>query len=235
MANPQSEWMLLVWLGLAACEHSTATPKREAAMTDERSGAPAPFPAPSATAPSAVAAAPPSAAAPSAAVVDRELAIHDLNASAKVRVKLPAAWTEAPLSIVLRDEFQEAIAGVQFTVICDAGCGDAELARAAEVVEQTFETRARPNVNTGDPVMDAVRLKVEVVEQGDVAGGKVRVARITKPAGLEGPYREQLYAVCVRGEKGAKIVAAQAWAPLDRQGDLGPLIVTACKTFEIVP
>lgn len=206
-------------------------------MTDERPGATAPSPSQPTAAPST---APPAVAAPpspgaSTVAIDRELTVNDLNASAKVRLKLPAAWTEAPLSIVLRDEFQEAIAGVQFTVICNADCGDAEVARTGEIVEQTFETRARPNVNTGDPAMDAVRLKVDVVEQGDVAGGKFRVARITKPAGLEGPYREQIYAVCVRGKKGAKVVAAQAWAPLGRERDLGPLIVTACKTFEILP
>ena len=166
--------------------------------------------------------------------VDRELEVQEPSASAKVRVKLPASWSANELSIVLRDEFKEAIAGVQFTVICNQGCGDDDIARMPRAVDQTFETKARPNINTGDPVMDAVRLDVAVVEQGDVPSGKFRVARVTKPAGLKGPYREQLYAVCVRAKPGAKVVAAQAWAPIDRERDLGPIIVAACKTFEIL-
>jgi len=166
--------------------------------------------------------------------VDRELDVKEPSASAKVRVKLPASWTASELMIVLRDEFKEAIAGVQFTVICNQGCGDDEIARIPKVVDQMFETKARPNVNTGDAAMDAVRLDVAVVDQGDVPSGKFRVARVTKPAGLKGPYREQLYAVCVRARPGAKVVAAQAWAPIDRERDLGPIIVAACKTFEIL-
>jgi len=212
--------MLVIFAALAACGRSSkATPKLEEAMTDQHSGTAAP---------------PPKAAPPTAPAVDREIAVTETSASAQVRVKVPAAWIADPVSVVLRDEFQEAIAGVQFTVICNAGCGDDELARAPRIVDQMFETRARPNVNTGDPAMDAVRLKVDTVEQGALADGAFRVARVTKPAGLQGPYREQLYAACVRVKKGAKSVAAQAWAPLDREGDLGPLIVAACKTFEIL-
>src|SRR4029079_18690376 len=107
------------------------------------------------------------------------LAVKEPSASAKVRVKLPASWTASELMIVLRDEFKEAIAGVQFTVICNQGCGDDEIARIPKVVDQMFETKARPNVNTGDAAMDAVRLDVAVVDQGDVPSGKFRVARVT--------------------------------------------------------
>jgi hypothetical protein len=189
------------------------------------------MPAPGSGRPPSPPAAPAAAAAPA---VDRELDVKEPSASARVRVKLPASWSANELSIVLRDEFNEAIAGVQFTVICNQNCGDDDLARMPEVLDQTFETKARPNINTGDPAMDAVRLHVAVLEDGELAGGKFRVARVTKPADLKGPYREQLYAVCVRAQPGAKIVAAQAWAPLDRERDLGPVIVTACKTFEIL-
>lgn len=77
-------------------------------------------------------------------------------------------------------------------------------------------------------------MNLEVVDQGDVPDGKFRVGRITKPADLQGPYRNQLYAVCARARPGSKIVAAQAWAPLAREAELGPIIVAACKTFEIL-
>jgi hypothetical protein len=208
----------------AACgrDGKTQLKNEEPAMTAQGSGRP---PTPPAA---------PAAAAAAAPAVDRELDVKEPSASARVRVKLPASWSATELSIVLRDEFNEAIAGVQFTVICDQGCGDEDIARMPKVLDQTFETKARPNVNTGDAAMDAVRLDVAVVEEGDLAGGKFRVARVTKPADLKGPYREQLYAVCVRAKPGAKVVAAQAWAPIARERDLGPVIVNACKTFEIL-
>lgn len=82
--------------------------------------------------------------------------------------------------------------------------------------------------------MDALRMNVDVVEQGDVPDGKFQVARMTKPAYWKRPYRDQLYAVCVRAKKGAKVVAAQAWAPIDKEAELGAMIVAACKTFEIL-
>lgn len=176
-----------------------------------------------------------SAAPPAPApIVDRELDVTSVNLSARVRVRVPATWAVSGITVALRDETQEAIAGVQFTILCDGPCGDDEIARLPQIVDQTFETRARPNINTGDPALDAVRMTVEPVDQGDVPNGTFRVARVRKPAGVQGPYRDQLYVVCARARPGSKVVAAQAWAPLDREAELGPVIVAACKTFEIL-
>jgi hypothetical protein len=217
MRRLRPTWFLLLIAALGACRRDSRTkPNEEAAMS----------------APNAVRPDPPDAAI--AQAVDREMTITDLDASAKLRVKVPAAWSASEGSVVLRNEYKEAIVGVQFTIICNKDCGGEEIARLSQIVDQTFETRARPNVNTGDPAMDAVRMKIEPVAEGDVPDGKFRVARVTKPADVHGPYREELYAVCVRAKRGAKVVAAQAWVTLDRQKDLGPVIVNACKTFEIL-
>jgi hypothetical protein len=215
-------WLFLVIVELAACGRDARTSSNAEAAMPQHAGGPI---APPST---------PDAAAAAAQATDRDIDITGLNASARVRVKLPASWSASEISVVLRDQYQEAIAGVQFTVICNAGCSDDDIARMPQVVDQTFDTRVRPNVNTGDPAMDAVRLKLEIVDQGEVPGGKFRVARVTRPAGLQGPYRDELYAVCVRAKRGAKIVEAQAWAPLAREQELGPVVVTACKTFEIL-
>lgn len=179
---------------------------------------------------------PPAGAAAAAPTgpVPREVQIKEMNASAKVRVKVPADWITEPVSVVLRNELKEAVAGVQFSVVCNANCGDDDVARFPKIIDTSFESQARPNRNTGDPARDAVRLNIEVLEEGDIPDGKLRVARITKPAGLKGPYREEIYAVCVRAKRGAKAVAAQAWAPSAREKELGSLIISACKTFEIL-
>lgn len=169
-----------------------------------------------------------------AQLADRELEIVEPSARARVRIKLPASWEVHETQLVLRDELKEAVAGVQFTVVCDEGCGDEELAKIPQILDRTFETKTRPNLGTGDPALDALRMNVELIAEGDLPDGKFRAARVTRPAGARGPYRDQLYAVCVRARKGAKVVAAQAWAPLDKEAELGEVIVTACKTFEIL-
>jgi hypothetical protein len=218
-------WCVSLAAALAACGRGSKPKANEEAPVPKQDD---PRATPSAGQPT------PPAAAPAASVVDRELDVASVNLRARVRVKVPAAWTVSGLQVVLRDEYQEAIAGVQFTVTCDGTCGDDEVAKLPQIVDQTFETRTRPNIGTGDPARDAVRMNLELVDQGDVPNGKFRVGRITKPADLQGPYRNQLYAVCARAKPGSKIVAAQAWAPLAREAELGPVIVAACKTFEIL-
>lgn len=162
----------------------------------------------------------------------REMTVPSLQG--RVRVKLPASWAQRPQSIVLENEVREAVAGVQFDVICEDKCEAADVARFPSIVDSSFKNQVQPNVGTGDPEMDAVRLDLKIVEEGEIPGGRFRVGRITKPAAVRGPYREQLYAVCVKGREGEPAVSAQAWAPLAREAELGPIIVEACKTFEVV-
>jgi hypothetical protein len=170
------------------------------------------------------------------AVAAREIPVLSTGGeTGNVRVRLPASWSRRAQSIVLEDEFHEAVAGVQFDVVCEKQCTDEDIARFGTILDSTFATRVRPNVNTGDPALDAVRMDLALVQEGELADGRFRVARVTRPAGLEGPYREQLYAVCVRGRPGGQAMAAQGWAPLAREADLGPIIVETCKTFEILP
>lgn len=193
---------------------------KEPAQTD-----PAAAPAGSAGAP----------ATPGAEPAMREMAVPSLRGGkGRVRVKLPASWTQRPQSIVLENEVREAEAGVQFDVICEDACKADDIARFPSIIDSTFKNQVQPNVGTGDPAMDAVRLDLKIVEEGEVPDGRFRIGRVTKPAGLQGPYREQLYAVCVKGREGEPAVSAQAWAPIAREAELGPIIVDACKTFEIV-
>lgn len=110
-----------------------------------------------------------------------------------------------------------------------------DVARFPKIIDTSFDNKSRPNQNTGDPKLDAIRLNVAVLEEGEVADGRFRVARVTKGPEVTGPIHDQLFAVCVRGRAGGKIVAAQAWVELARDDQLGKLIIDACKTFEILP
>lgn len=240
----------IVGLALLACDRGS-TAKEDRAM-----GKSADPPAPAAEKPAgavetpagaaeqpASAAKEPGGAAPSPASAPekqgaagvREMAVpsssggHDV----KVRARLPASWSQRPRSIVLENEAREAIAGVQFDILCEAPCTDEDIARFAAVVDSSIESWVRPNVTTGDAKMDAVRLDLTLVEKGELPDGRFLVARVARPPGLEGPYRDELVAVCVRGRRGEAAIAAQGWAPLARESELGPIVVEACKTFEI--
>ncbi|HKE18153.1 MAG TPA: hypothetical protein VKB80_24920 [Kofleriaceae bacterium] len=227
----------LLGLALVACDRGPAA-REERAVPKSADRGPAATGAPVAEKPAeseeagrkAAGTAEPAAgkAEPAAA---RELA---LPSGGRVRVALPASWVPRASSIVLENETREAVAGVQFDVVADKATEE-DISRFAVVADSTIDGKARPNINTGDPAMDAVRLDVAEVERGKLADGVFRVARVTRPAGLEGPYREELVACCVRGARGQPAVAAQAWAPIAREAELGPVVVAACKGFEILP
>lgn len=175
----------------------------------------------------------PPIAAPAAAIA-REVDVASIHGEgARVRVHLPASWTARESALVL-EESRESIAGVQFDMICEKACGADDIARFPAIVDSTFETAVRPNINSGDPKLDAVRLDMIVVEEGELPDGRFAIARITRPKGLEGPYREKLVVVSVRGRHGEPAVGAQGWAPIEREADLGPILVEACRTFEIL-
>jgi hypothetical protein len=221
----------VVALALCACDRGSAKEERAMPRSEDPAGKP--------TDPSAGETRPPGEAAPAAGQAEaagpREMKVPSSGGEdGAVRVRLPASWSQRAQSIVLENESREAVAGVQFDVVCEKECSDEDISRFGSIVDSTFDTRVRPNVGTGDPKLDAVRLDLALVEEGELPDGRFRVARITRPAGLEGPYREELYAVCVRGKRGGKAMAAQGWVPLAREAELGPLVVEACKTFEIV-
>jgi hypothetical protein len=224
--------VMAAFLGLAlvACDRGPAAREARAVPKSADRG-PAATGAPVAEKPAEKAAAAKPAAGTEEAAAARELA---LPSGGRVRVALPASWVPRASSIVLENESREAVAGVQFDVVADKA-SEEDISRFAVVADSTVDGKARPNINTGDPAMDAVRLDVTAIDRGGLADGVFRVARITRPAGLEGPYREELVAVCVRGASRQPAVAAQAWAPIAREAELGPVIVAACKGFEILP
>jgi hypothetical protein len=155
--------------------------------------------------------------------------------TARVKVTVPADWTVSAYGATLRNGSGESVAGVEFMPTCDGDCTKA--AQNLETrIEGSPEGAARPNLNTGNPELDAVRLDVAVLDKGDLPDGKYVVMRITKPAGLQGPYREQVKAVCARLVPAKdRFLLATAWAPVAEEKTLGPAAIAACKTFEILP
>jgi hypothetical protein len=180
----------------------------------------------------------PAAPAAPAAVAARELTITmPAGATAKVKVRVPSDWKDDTNGASTRNSYGEVAAGVSFSVTCDGSCAAADLpGNLARLVAGAPERAATPNANTGDPKLDAVRLTVEKLEEGDLPDGKHVVMRVTKPAGLEGPYPQGLVAVCARLHPAKdRFVVARAFVTLESEKDLGAAAREACKTFAVLP
>jgi hypothetical protein len=185
-------------------------------------------------------AAPPVDAAPPAPTGPKQVEVKlepSVGTPVKVRVKVPGDFTATPYGASAKNQYGEAESGVDFTVTCDGECTPAKLPDVlAKLVAHGPESASKPNFNTGDPKLDAVRLDVATLDHGDIPGGKFIVYRVTKPKDLEGPYREAYHALCGKMLPGNdRFIYAQAWTSIAAEKTVGPAIVEACKTFELLP
>jgi hypothetical protein len=123
-----------------------------------------------------------------------------------------------------------------FFATCDGECkAETTADKIAAMVKAAPDNATRPNTGTGDPELDAVRLDVKVVEEGDLEGGKFVVFRVTRPEGSKAPsFVEGFRAFCAKQKAGADhFVYAQARAPFANEKDLWPLALEACKSWQI--
>lgn len=116
---------------------------------------------------------------------------------------------------------------------CSGECDDEDIQKnMAEMWAGYVEGLATPNRNTGDPKLDAMRLDVKVLEEGELPDGKYMAVRVTRPAGLAAPsFLDRLTATCARHRKGdAFYVLMTVSAGLELESTLWPLLLEACKT-----
>nr|HEX4314574.1 hypothetical protein [Kofleriaceae bacterium] len=166
------------------------------------------------------------------------IAIHvtmPAGATATMLVIVPSSFAASAFGAIEKTELGYGDAGVGFQITCDGDCSAGKLpGQLAKLVAHAPDADKIPNLNTGDPKLDAVRLDAVTLDHGDIPGGKFVVYRITKPAGLDGPYQEQFKAVCARLDpKQERFVVAQVWTSLAEETELGPQLVAACKSFTI--
>ena len=110
-------------------------------------------------------------------------------------------------------------------------CSAANVAQVmAGLVESVKSSAARPNYNTGDPKLDAMRMDVAVLEEGKLPGGGPFVAlRVTRGAGWAGPNLDQLLAVCALVGPDFYVLTTARIGLVDEQ-PLWPLLLEACKS-----
>jgi hypothetical protein len=119
----------------------------------------------------------------------------------EARIAAPKGWVEKKT-----ETFAElGVAGRKRPVIrveasCGGECTETNLrAVMAGWTETVVDAEAQPNRNAGDVKLEAVRLDVKLLVEGELSGGgRFAGVRVTKPAGLEGKYEERLAARCAR-------------------------------------
>jgi hypothetical protein len=197
-------------LALTACAKETAPPP------------PAPAPKPDA----------PRAAAPPH-VETREIDVKHFDDLALVRARVPSDWVGTGQSFAPPTP-TDGYPVLELDITCNGGCDAKSLPpNMTALVKSTATGAARPNYNTGDPALDAVRLDVAVVDEGDSQDGVYQAVRVTKPASVTGPYRDEFVARCARlhGDQSA-FVYAFVRAPVSAEKTFWPLLLEACKTWE---
>ncbi len=149
-----------------------------------------------------------------------------------MRARVPSGWVGSGQSFRPPTE-TDGYPVLELDITCNGMCSAEALPNnLAALVKGTATGAARPNFNTGDPALDAVRLDVAVVDEGTWKDGGYQAVRVTKPAGLSGPYREELVARCARVHPTQPVfVHAFVRAPLSAEKTLWPLLLEACKTW----
>jgi hypothetical protein len=169
---------------------------------------------------------------PPLALEERSIEVKNLSDTLTLKVKVPVGWT-GETSFRPKDDLGDRL--LSFEAGCDGSCAAKDLPKNLDkLIAKAPDGAAKPNLNTGDPKLDAVRLDVKVIEKGDLADGKFVVYQVSKPAGLDGPYPEGLRARCGVYRKGdPAFVVVNAKAPAADEKTLWPLLVEACKGLSV--
>src|SRR5438067_6970278 len=111
---------------------------------------------------------PPAPAGPSKLTVHIKMPAGE---EATVKLEVPGAFVQTAWGAVARNSAGEAESGVELSITCDGDCSKAK-DNLAKLVAHAPQGEAIPNVNTGKPELDAVRLDVATVDTGDLTDGK---------------------------------------------------------------
>lgn len=82
---------------------------------------------------------------------------------------------------------------------CNGKCAAEAIAKNVEKARKSHRTRSeQPNINSGDPERDAIRAKVEAIEDAAMSGGWMTILRVDydKEVLAKGPYKPHVSLRC---------------------------------------
>ena len=155
-----------------------------------------------------------------------------------VKAKIPATWIRNPDfgTVVFQPKDYEDFfypPFIQFTVSCAGSCDPAAIPRNIENrIKGILDTLTRPNINTGDPELDAIRADVDIlIHEKFSENDWIFAATVTYLENLSSAQyapKVAAHAFCHRPGD-AFFLETNARAHLDQKDELFDLLLAACK------
>ncbi len=170
-----------------------------------------------------------------------EIALPQPQGTLSIQAKIPRGWERNP-------EFGTAVFQppdkddffypplIQYRASCGGACDPSAVPANIEAAFRSLkDILARPNINTGDPALDAVRATVDVLREEKVGDGTwILAAAVTYPENLSSAlYVPKIVVHVFRHRPGdGFFVQTSAHAPLDQKGKLLDVLIAACRSTE---
>jgi hypothetical protein len=155
-----------------------------------------------------------------------------------IQVKIPRGWERSPEfgTVVFQppdkdDFFYPPL--IQYQASCNGTCDPSAIPANIEAALRSLkDTLALPNINTGDPVLDAVRATVDVLREEKAGDGTwILAAAVTYTENLSSAlYVPKIVVHAFRHRPGdGFFVQTSAHAPLDQKEKLLDVLIAACR------
>lgn len=155
-----------------------------------------------------------------------------------VKARIPATWIRNPDfgTVVFQPKDYEDYfypPFIQFTISCAGSCDPEAIPGNIEnKIKGIIDTLTRPNINTGDPELDAIRANVEILKEEKFSeNGWIFAAVVTYPENLSSAQyvpKVAVHAFC-HHPGDAFFVETNARAHLDQKDDMLNILMAACK------
>jgi len=167
-----------------------------------------------------------------------EVTLPNSEDTLTVKARIPADWVRNPdLGAVVfqpadyADYFYPPV--IHYEISCSGSCDPKAIRGNIEKnIQGIKDILARPNINTGDPELDAIRATVEIItEEKFREDGWIFAAAVTYPEHLsKALYIPKFVVHTFRHHPGdGFFIHTIAMAPLDKKEELLPVLREACK------
>lgn len=167
-----------------------------------------------------------------------EIKLPNSEDTLTIKAGIPATWIRNPDfgTVVFQPKDYEDFfypPFIQFTVSCAGSCDPEAIPGNIENrIKGIIDTLTRPNINTGDPELDAIRANVEILKQEKFSENDwIFAAAVTYPENLSSAQyvpRVAVHAFC-HHPGDAFFVETNARAHLDQKDEMLKILMAACK------
>ncbi|MFP4082256.1 MAG: hypothetical protein ACLFVG_05795 [Candidatus Aminicenantes bacterium] len=167
-----------------------------------------------------------------------EIELPNSEDTLTVNARIPATWIRNPDfgTVVFQPKDYEDYfypPFIQFTISCAGSCDPEAIPGNIEKrIKGIIDTLTRPNINTGDPELDAIRANVDILTEEKFSENDwIFAAVVTYPENLSSvQYVPKVAVHAFRHHPGdAFFVETNARAHLDQKDEMLKILMAACK------